>query len=158
MLKYLLLYKSLGINQWEKDIGERIIITHTLFINLFWNNSCFRNFRSHFIRKASVKSQNPFCLLKNIYFWKPSISLESITVGLHDLGSVLILVGPSLVAQTLKNLPVMQEIQVWSLVWEDLLESEMATHTYIRAWEIPWTEEPGGLQTMWWQSQTQLSE
>ena len=68
MLKYLLLYKSVGINEWEKDIGERMIITHTLLINLFWNYSCFRNFRSHFIRKASVKCQNPFCLLTKYLF------------------------------------------------------------------------------------------
>ena len=41
----------------------------------------------------------------------------------------------------------MQEIWVWSLGWEDPLEKEMATHSSIRAWEIPRTEEPGGLQT-----------
>ena len=56
--------------------------------------------------------------------------------------------SPSLVAQTLKNLPAMQEIQVQSLGWEDLLEKEMATHSSILAWKIPWTEEPGGLQSM----------
>ena len=42
----------------------------------------------------------------------------------------------------------MQEMQVWSLGWEDLLELEMATHSSILAWKIPWTEEPGGLQSM----------
>ena len=42
----------------------------------------------------------------------------------------------------------MQEIWVWSLDQEDLLEKEMATHSSILAWEIPWTEEPGGLQSM----------
>ena len=41
-----------------------------------------------------------------------------------------------------------QEMQVQSLGWEDLLEEEMATHASILAWEIPWTEEPGGLQSM----------
>ena len=40
----------------------------------------------------------------------------------------------------------MQEIRVWSLGWEDPLEKEMATHSSILAWRIPWTEEPGGLQ------------
>jgi len=54
----------------------------------------------------------------------------------------------SLVAQTVKNLPVMQETQVHSLGWEDPLEKEMATHSSILAWRIPWTEEPGGLQSM----------
>ena len=42
----------------------------------------------------------------------------------------------------------MQETQVQSLGWEDPLEEEMATHSSILAWEIPWTEEPGGLQSM----------
>ena len=44
----------------------------------------------------------------------------------------------------------MQETQVQSLGQEDLLEKEMATHSSILAWEIPWTEEPGGLQSMGW--------
>ena len=45
----------------------------------------------------------------------------------------------------------MQETQVRSLGQEDALEKEMATHSTILAWEIPWTEEPGGLQSMGWQ-------
>ena len=44
-----------------------------------------------------------------------------------------------------KNLPTMQEIQLQSLGWEDPLEKELATHSSILAWEIPWTEEPGRL-------------
>ena len=52
----------------------------------------------------------------------------------------------------------MQEMQVWSLGQEDPLEKEMATHSNILAWEFPWTEEPGGLQSIGLQkSQTQLS-
>ena len=56
----------------------------------------------------------------------------------------------SLMAQQVKNLPALQETQktlVQSLGWEDPLEKEMATHSSILAWEIPWTEEPGGLQS-----------
>ena len=53
----------------------------------------------------------------------------------------------SLEAQTGKNLPEMQKTWVWSLGWEDLLEEDMATHSSILAWRIPWTEEPGGLQS-----------
>ena len=49
----------------------------------------------------------------------------------------------SLVAQMVKNLPPMQETQVGSLGWEDPLEKEMATHSRILAWKIPWMEEPG---------------
>ena len=52
----------------------------------------------------------------------------------------------SLVAQMVKDLPAMQETWVPSLGWEDPLEKGMATHSSILAWEIPWTEEPGGLQ------------
>ena len=51
----------------------------------------------------------------------------------------------SLVAQMVKNLPAMQETRFQSLGLEDLLEKAIATHSGILAWEIPWTEEPGGL-------------
>ena len=47
-----------------------------------------------------------------------------------------------------KNMPAMQETRVQSLDQEDPLEKKMATHSSILAWEIPWTEEPGGLQSM----------
>ena len=53
-----------------------------------------------------------------------------------------------------KNLPAQQEKWVWPLDQEDPLEKEMATHSSILAWEIPWTEEPGRLQSMGLQSQT----
>ena len=52
------------------------------------------------------------------------------------------------IAQMVKNLPAVQETQVRSLGQEDPLEKEMATHSSILAWRIPWTEEPGGLQSM----------
>ena len=52
-----------------------------------------------------------------------------------------------LVAQRIKRLPAMQETQVPSLGWEDPLEKEMTTHSSILVWRIPWTEEPGGLQS-----------
>ena len=47
-----------------------------------------------------------------------------------------------------KNLPAMRETRVQSLGWEDPLEKEMATHSSILTWKIPWTEEPSGLQSM----------
>ena len=56
--------------------------------------------------------------------------------------------GSALVAQMGKNLPAMQETPVRSLGGEDPLEEEMATHSSILAWRIPWTEEPGGLQSV----------
>ena len=67
---------------------------------------------------------------------------ERTELGDH-VGSVL-----DKVTQQVKNLPEMQETQVQSLGREDLLEKEMATHSSIRGKKIPWTEEPGRLQSM----------
>ena len=50
--------------------------------------------------------------------------------------------------QTVKNMPEMRETRIWSLGQEDPLEKEKATHFSILAWRIPWTGEPGGLQSM----------
>ena len=61
----------------------------------------------------------------------------------HNLSLFGLLV--SLVAQTVKNLPAMQETKVQSLGQEDPLEKDTATHSTVLAWKIPWTEEPGGL-------------
>ena len=58
------------------------------------------------------------------------------------------LLWASLVAKLVRNLPAMQETQVRSLGREDPLEKEIATHSSILAWGIPWTEEPGRLQSM----------
>ena len=63
-----------------------------------------------------------------------------------------------LVAQTVNNLPSLLETRIQSMDWEDPLEEGMAAHFSILAWEIPWTEEPGGLQSMESQSQTQQSD
>ena len=78
------------------------------------------------------------------------------------LGDLLVIQSPyslrtSLVAQMVKRLLAMQKTWVQSLGLEDPLEKEMATHSSILAWEIPWTEESDGLQPMSSQSQTQLS-
>ena len=65
------------------------------------------------------------------------------------LAIFLALIGlSSLVAQSVKSLPAMQETWVQSLGWEDPLEKKIATHSSNLAWRIPWTEEPGGLQSM----------
>ena len=64
--------------------------------------------------------------------------------------------GASLVAQTLKNLPAVQETRFQSLGGEDPLEQGMATHSSTPAWRTSWTEVPGGLQSMGLQSQTGL--
>ena len=62
--------------------------------------------------------------------------------------AALYLEWASLVAQLVKNPPAMQETWVRSLGWEDPLELEKATHSSILNWRIPWTEEPGGLQSI----------
>ena len=56
--------------------------------------------------------------------------------------------GASLVVQSVKNPPARQETRLRFLGWDDPLEKKMATHSSILAWETPWTEDPGGLQTM----------
>ena len=62
--------------------------------------------------------------------------------------SALVSALASLVAQMVKHLPAMQETLVRLLGWEDPLEKEMATHSSILAWKIPWVEDPGRLQSM----------
>ena len=68
--------------------------------------------------------------------------LDSTYKGYHTL-----FLG-GLVAQMVKNSPAMQKMQVRPLGWEDLLENEVATDSSILAWRIPWTEEPGRLQSL----------
>ena len=82
-------------------------------------------------------------------FWmlnfKPAFSLSFLQPGIsHDV----LYIWASLVVQSVKNLPAVQETWVQFLGREDPLEKEMATHSSILAWKIPWTEEPGGLQSM----------
>ena len=74
------------------------------------------------------------------------------------VGSLSLLTRASPVAQSIKNMTVMQETQVWSLSWEDTLGKEKATHSRILAWETPWTEEPCGLQFMGQKDCTWLSD
>ena len=73
----------------------------------------------------------PFYMYTYIYVYLPMLYLQA-----------------SLVAQTVKCLPAIRETRVRSLVREDPLEKEMAIHPSTLAWKIPWTEEPGGLQSM----------
>ena len=75
-------------------------------------------------------------------------------ISLSMIASKIVILCPgkppaaSLVIQMVKNLPAMQVIWVQSLCQEDPLEKGMTTHSSLLAWEIPWTEEPGGLQSM----------
>ena len=85
-------------------------------------------------------------MLENACFPGSSDGTESACNKGH-LGSIPVL-GTFLVAQMVKRLPTKRETQVQSLGWEDLLEKEMATHSSTFARKIPWTEEPGRLQSM----------
>ena len=84
----------------------------------------------------------------------PGIEPRSLTLQVDSLPTetppllIVCLERTSLVAQMVKSLPTMLETQVQCLSQEDLLEKEMATHSSILAWKIPWTEEPGRLQSM----------
>ena len=80
------------------------------------------------------------------------VEMQNGPVTLED--SLVVPYNISLVAQRLKRLPAMRETWVRSLGREDPLEKEMATHSSILAWEIPWAEKPDGLQSTRLQSQT----
>ena len=107
----------------------------------------------NFFASASPKSE------KNSYLSHSAVVREGLVeickVLIHDDRYIVnikqmlaILLLSSLVAQLVKNPPTMQEMQVWSMAWEDPLEYEMTTHSGILTGKIPWTEEPGGLQSM----------
>ena len=93
---------------------------------------------------SKIKIDDWIMLSANYYkVWKQCFTFESICW----INNKLWLYQTSLVAQTVKCLPAVQETRVWSLGWEDPLEKEMETFSSILAWRIPWTEEPGGLQS-----------
>ena len=83
-----------------------------------------------------------------------TLSLSSVSLSLTPIGKKKWF---SFMAQRIKNQPAVQEMWVLYLDQEDLLGEEIATHSSILAWEIPWTEEPGWLQYIDLKSQTQLS-
>ena len=75
-----------------------------------------------------------------------------------ELGLSYFLHAKQFLAQMVKNLPAMPKTRVQFLGWEDSLQKEMETHTSLLVWRIPWTEEPGGLQSMGSQSQKRLHD
>ena len=79
----------------------------------------------------------------NKLFGQPSILARNSAHGDKETARIVLIV-----VQTVKNPPAMRETRVWSLDQEDPLEKEMATHSSIPDWEVPRTEEPGGLQSM----------
>ena len=100
-------------------------------------------FRKYMLMNLDVRHPDIRNLLSNGPTKIIIITWMEIEVGM-DIG---ISIEASLVAQRVKNLTAMWETQVRSLGWEDPLQKGMATHSSILAWRIPWTEEPGGLQS-----------
>ena len=105
---------------------------------------------------TATQEQDPFpsvpCLFPSVdvsgNYWEPwSILSQSMIYSTVKLKKCNDISRASLVAQRLQRLPAMRETWVRSLGQEDPLEKEMATHSSILAWRIPWTEEPGGLQS-----------
>ena len=86
-------------------------------------------------------------LQARILEWEPFPSPGYLPNPGIELGFPALLLETSLLAQTVERLSTMRETGVQSLGQEDLLEKEMATHSSILAWKIPWTEEPGRLQS-----------
>ena len=86
------------------------------------------------------------------------------TPGLNSFRMDIVIKPPllgnkaSLVAETVKNSPVVWETWVWSLGWEDPLEEGMTAHSSVLVWRTPWTEDPGGLQSMGLQNRKWLSD
>ena len=96
-----------------------------------------------------VQLYSNICLVLKHLGYKSSKNFSKRVLTLHQA---------SLVAQMVKHLPTMQKTWVRSLGQEDPLEKEMATHSSIHAWKIPWTKKLGGLQSMGSQSWTELSD
>ena len=101
---------------------------HKILSLFLWHNctfSCFSLFQMRFSLK------------------EPRGSFQS-----HDSFMTFIIPANILVTQSVKNLPVVEETWVWLLGQEDPIEKDIATHSSVLAWKFPWTEEPGGLQSM----------
>ena len=107
----------------------------------------------HLYSTFTSHSKHPFCfrsLAYTIFFFQLKCSWFTMFQQSKVLQFYIFFIYTwvPLVAQTVKNLPAMCETQLRTLGWEDPLEKEMTTHSTILAWRIPWTENPGELQSM----------
>ena len=102
-------------------------------------------------KKSKINEEKKYLFLCYHLQWthkKPLLTPFILSSSVQILATWSMFSGASLVAQMIQNLPAMQETQVRSLGGEDLLKKGMATNSSILAGKIPWTEEPGGLQSM----------
>ena len=96
---------------------------------------------------ADMSELYPYAIQYTNHSLYPVISHNKNIKTIKNKYIYICITGASLVAQTVKNPPAMQKTWVQSLGWKDPLEKGMAVHSSILAWRIPWTEEPGGLQS-----------
>ena len=114
-------------SSYKSSISEEFLTWNTYTIHIRWLKECMKQ-----------KDHECLCGLKSLYTYRGHFSKFTATLHLNEA---------SLVAQMVRNLLAVQETWVWSLGWEDPLEKGMTTHSSILAWEMPWTEEPEGLQS-----------
>ena len=129
------------LNVYFFNVFIYLILLHWVWMifQLWYSNSQFQHLGS----SSLTRDQTQVPCFKSIES-QPLDHQGSPGIILNIQGSI----RASLVAHTVKNLPAMQQTQVQSLGQEGPLEKGMATHSSILAWKIPWTEEPGGLQSM----------
>ena len=112
--------------------------------------SCLENLRVSTADLCFGGSHHPHCHYQAKFYYSLSHCQPGSAESHLDCLMMFILPPPqtSLIAQLVKNLPAMQKSQVRFLGWEDPMEKEMATHSSILAWRIPWTEKPSRVQSM----------
>ena len=154
---------------WNNVYSMISVFCFCFFFNLSFNNKCLENFlavqslKSHAHTAGIVNSipsrgpKIPYVLWHSQNEKKKKKETNThkkkyllIDICIMKLYYILHMhtIWNSLVVQMIKNLPAMQETPIWSLGQDDPLEKGMATHSSILAWRIPWTEEPGRLQSM----------
>ena len=106
------------------------------------------NVCGRFISQVSMEDRGE---IKTLWNWASWGKVSLFTLKLSAKLLVCLSRGTSLMTQMIKNLCTIQETWVWSLGWDHPLEEGMATHSSTLAWRIPWSEEPGRLQSMGWQ-------
>ena len=150
----------------SRRVGHDWATSLSLFTFMHWRRtwqptqcSCLENPRVEGARWAAVcgvaQSRTRLKRLSSSSSWKDIrlFPVSPIFLMIHYVQNILCTAMQLLfpVAQTVKNLPVMQETRVRSMDWEVPMEKRMAIHSNILAWRIPWTEKHGGLQSVGWQ-------
>ena len=126
--------------KWVQLCGCLNILWHCPSLGLKWKLT--------FSSPAATAEFSKFVGILSEALWCLGASTSSVFHGFYEATDLFLIGFASQVPQTVKNLTAVQETLVWFLGWENSLEEEMATHSSILAWEIQWTGEPGGQQSM----------